>query len=66
MMRNWLVIIENKTGVFFDAQNPDAIVKTLQSFDSSKFDPAACRAQAEKFSTEVFKKNILSALNFNN
>jgi len=56
-------IIENKTGMFFDAQTPEAIIGAVRSFDSSKFNPATCRAQAEKFSIDVFKKNILVALN---
>ncbi len=55
-------IIENETGVFFDTQNPEAIVRAVREVNNRKFEPSACRAQAEKFSEEVFKRNISLAL----
>ncbi|MBP9822475.1 MAG: glycosyltransferase [Candidatus Pacebacteria bacterium] len=56
-------IAENKTGIFFDQQTPESIIEAVKSFSSKKFDPSECRAQAEKFSIEVFKDAILSAIN---
>jgi len=58
-------IIENKTGIFFDTQTPEAIIKAVEEFDYKNFDSATCRSQAEKFSVEIFRKNILSALSSN-
>jgi glycosyltransferase involved in cell wall biosynthesis len=51
-------IIEGQTGVFFDEQSVEALKKAVSSFDRSKFDIKIIRAQAEKFSTDNFKKNI--------
>jgi glycosyltransferase involved in cell wall biosynthesis len=51
-------IIENQTGIFFDQQTPEAIAEAINKFDKTKFDEKIIRAQAEKFSTENFKKNI--------
>ncbi|MDD4901891.1 MAG: glycosyltransferase [Patescibacteria group bacterium] len=55
-------IIENQTGIFFDEQSVDSVVKAISSFDKSKFDEKIIRAQAEKFSTENFKKKIIDYL----
>ncbi|OGM98116.1 MAG: hypothetical protein A2735_00190 [Candidatus Yanofskybacteria bacterium RIFCSPHIGHO2_01_FULL_41_21] len=56
-------VIENETGIFFDTQTPQAIIEAVKKFDSNKFSPARCRARAEEFSTEVFRKNIFKYLN---
>lgn len=55
-------IVENETGIFFDAQTPKAIIEAVQKFSDKKFSPAVCRAQAEKFSIEIFKQNVLKKL----
>jgi glycosyltransferase involved in cell wall biosynthesis len=51
-------IVENQTGIFFDQQTPEAIAEAINKFDKNKFDEKIIRLQAEKFSTENFKKNI--------
>ncbi|HRY59839.1 MAG TPA: glycosyltransferase [Patescibacteria group bacterium] len=51
-------VIENETGVFFDEQTPDAIIKAVQNFDHKKFDSVKIREHALRFDTEIFKKNI--------
>jgi len=56
-------VIENETGIFFEAQTSEAIMDAIKRFDGLKFSPAICRAQAEKFSIKIFKENVLSALN---
>ncbi len=56
-------IIEDKTGIFFDTQTPEAIVKAVNKFNDYKFSPARCRAQAEKFSVVRFKEEIKKAIN---
>ncbi len=56
-------VIEGETGVFFDTQTPEDLIDAVQRFDLKRFDPLRCRAQAERFSTEIFKESIRSALN---
>jgi len=51
-------VVEGVTGEFFDEQEPSAIIKAVKKFDSGKYKLEACRAQAEKFSKEVFKHQI--------
>jgi len=48
------------TGVFFDAQTPEAIVAAVERFEAveTEFDPAACRANALRFSREAFRARI--------
>lgn len=53
-------IVENKTGIFFDAQNTDSLIAAIKKFEKSKFKEKDCRIQAEKFDFENFSKNILS------
>ncbi len=55
-------IVENQTGVFFDHQKSESLQSAVDKFLESKFDPDACRAQAEKFDVNVFKENILNKL----
>jgi glycosyltransferase involved in cell wall biosynthesis len=58
-------VIEGETGIFFDAQTPEAIIAAIQEFNETTFDPARCRARAEEFNTKIFKEKILEALSTN-
>lgn len=51
-------VIEGKTGLFFTPQTPGGLVKTIKKFGVMKFDPQACRQNAERFNQERFKKAI--------
>jgi glycosyltransferase involved in cell wall biosynthesis len=51
-------IIDGQTGIFFDIQSVDEIVKAVKMFSEYKFDEKIIRTQAEKFSTENFKAKI--------
>jgi glycosyltransferase involved in cell wall biosynthesis len=42
------------TGELFHTQEVDALYDLLRRFDWNAYDPAACRAQAERFSTANF------------
>ena len=48
------------TGVLFDAQTEDAIVDAVLRFESeaARLDPAACRANAERFAARVFREQF--------
>ena len=51
-------IIENQTGIFFTEQTSAAVKKAVENFNQNNFDEKIIRAQAEKFSTDNFKKSI--------
>jgi glycosyltransferase involved in cell wall biosynthesis len=55
---------EHGTGLFFDEQTPQSIVATVSAFEDlqCQITPEKCRANAEKFSIESFRKNILNAV----
>lgn len=55
-------VIPGKTGVFFDKVAAESLMEVLQSFDSDKFKIEDCQKQAEKFSKERFKKEILAII----
>lgn len=48
------------TGVFFDVQTEDGIIAAIELFEreGGAITPEACRANAERFTPEVFRKNF--------
>ncbi len=57
------LVIEAKTGIFFQQQTKKSLIEALQKFEKTKFDSKACRKNAEKFSMDKFKQNFLSVVN---
>ena len=55
-------VIPGRTGLFFDEQTPEALQQAIVQFDPRAFDPAACRARAEKFSRDSFRSRMLETL----
>lgn len=51
-------VLDGKTGVFFTPQDKEALKTALQHFELSKFKPDISKKQAEKFTSEVFKRSI--------
>ena len=47
-------IIKDKTGVFFNPQNKNALIKTLLKFNANNYNKNNCRKNAEKFSEKKF------------
>ena len=49
------------TGLFFDVQQPEALVQTVKIFEQlqNQIDPENCRLQANKFSPTIFKQSYL-------
>lgn len=56
-------IKEGETGIFFDEQTEESLIRVLRNFEEKNFDTQACRTQAEKFDINVFKESILRYLN---
>ena len=52
--------MEGKTGLFFHEQTPEALVAAIRRLDKIDFDPATIRRNAERFSTDRFKGELLS------
>ena len=52
-------VIDGKTGLFFAEQTIKSLLTTLQRFKQAQFDSGTIRKQAEKFSKERFKREIL-------
>ncbi|MCB0045725.1 MAG: glycosyltransferase [Caldilineaceae bacterium] len=50
------------TGELFAAQSVTSLADVLANFDPTAYDPAACRAQAERFSTAEFRRKLLDYL----
>ena len=55
-------VIQGKTGEFFDEQTPESLSLAIQQFDPYAYDPIDCRAQAETFSQEEFRRRVLDSI----
>jgi glycosyltransferase involved in cell wall biosynthesis len=52
-------IAEGVTGEFFRESTVQSLLNVLRVFDDRKYDPQIIRKQAEKFSVQVFKKELM-------
>jgi glycosyltransferase involved in cell wall biosynthesis len=51
-------IIEGQTGLFFRELSVEALMAAIEQFETISFDPAAARANAERFSGGRFKREL--------
>jgi len=51
-------VINGVTGTFFDRSEPAALMATVTGFDTAAIDPAACRANAERFDVAGFQRGF--------
>jgi glycosyltransferase involved in cell wall biosynthesis len=51
-------VLEGSTGVFYDEATPDALAEAVAGFDPLSVDPAACVANAQRFSGAAFAQEI--------
>ncbi|MCX7671303.1 MAG: glycosyltransferase [Anaerolineae bacterium] len=51
-------VIPGRTGEFFAAASVEALQEVLARFDPAAYDPAACRANAERFSSARFRREL--------
>ncbi len=58
-------IVEGKTGEYFNNATAVELMKVLKNFDPKKYQAEDCKKQAEKFSKERFKKEILELVEKN-
>ena len=50
--------VTDETGVFFNDPGVDGLCDGLRILDTRRFDPAACRRNAERFAADVFDRKI--------
>ena len=55
-------IIDGKTGLLFPEQTPESLIVALKSFNPTRYSPDDIRANAERFSTERFRRELLDYL----
>lgn len=51
-------VVAGATGVFFEEQTVEALLAALEDLDGSRFDPSACRRNAERFSPGRFRVRL--------
>lgn len=56
-------VLDGKTGVFFDAQQVDAVVDAIERLKSVPIDPLANRAHAERFDVSAFQARLSYLVN---
>jgi len=52
------IVEEEKTGLFFNAQTPQALIQAIKRFENYRFDKDYIRETSLKFSKERFKTNL--------
>jgi glycosyltransferase involved in cell wall biosynthesis len=52
-------VVPGKTGLFFDKQNVKSLIKTIESFDPSRFNNEKIAEAAQQFSVKEFRRHIL-------
>ena len=52
------VMIENKTGVFFEEQTVQSLSDAIKKFEKMTFNSSFIRKHAEKYDVEIFKRKI--------
>ncbi|GAI93225.1 unnamed protein product [marine sediment metagenome] len=49
---------EKETGIFFDEQTPESLIKAVNNFTPVKFNPKKIREHVLKFDKKLFRKKI--------
>lgn len=53
------IIKEGHSGIFFNAQEPEALAHAVRDFRRSDFNPISIRKESERFSPSVFREEFL-------
>jgi glycosyltransferase involved in cell wall biosynthesis len=53
-------VLDGQTGILFKEQSPTSLIDAIEKFEATRhcFTPARIRANAERFSVEVFESNL--------
>ncbi|MEM3062646.1 MAG: glycosyltransferase [Nitrososphaerota archaeon] len=52
------IVIEGKTGIFFESQTKDSLIEAVRKFEKLKFNPSDCVTNANRFRKDVFINNL--------
>jgi glycosyltransferase involved in cell wall biosynthesis len=52
-------VVEGKSGIFFEEQTPESLIKAIEKFQKMSFDQHEIRRQSLEYDKENFKKKIL-------
>jgi glycosyltransferase involved in cell wall biosynthesis len=55
-------VVNGRTGVFFDAQQIEALVEAMLEFERGSFDPRECRRNAERFDRRAFRRGLRASI----
>lgn len=55
-------VVDGRTGLFFAEQTPEALLEAYARAVAHDFDPAELRANAERFSRDRFRREMIAAL----
>jgi glycosyltransferase involved in cell wall biosynthesis len=55
-------VVDGHTGVLVDGEDAASLAEPLRDEDFSRFDPAAIRANAERFSATAFRQNLKASV----
>jgi glycosyltransferase involved in cell wall biosynthesis len=55
-------VLEGETGLFYEEATSDALAEVVARFDPAAFDPAACRANAERFDVGHFRHGLRAVI----
>lgn len=53
-------VVEGETGIFFDKQTEESLISAIKRFENMKFDIHKMQTNADRFSKERFKREILA------
>ena len=56
------IVVEGKSGLFFDKQEPRALISAVKKFRSTTFNPSWISRSAQRFSKEGFKQSFLKLI----
>jgi len=59
------IVLEGKTGEFFNEQTTESLKGVLKSFDQTRYNTKLCRSNSERFSFQNFEKSIRDFLSNN-
>lgn len=55
-------VVAGKTGLFFEEQSRAALIEAVRRFNPRDYDPRQARANAERFSPQLFRRHFVDAL----
>jgi len=55
-------VVAGETGVFFQDQNVSSLIKAIEEFEKLRFDPLRVRKNAERFSSERFRREFAALI----